>query len=101
VNFAAGQTTGNMALAPIATDGTMGVCNGSPRALHITVDHFGVVSAGPATAAGTTGVVSPYRVLDARLRSSALQARPPRCSSLPVFVAYPRTRPLWCSTSRQ
>jgi len=66
VNFAGGQTTGNLALVKVGTGGVVNIRNGSTATTNVVADIMGYI-----TGSGTTGAFraadQPVRILDTRI----------------------------------
>jgi hypothetical protein len=91
VNFVAGQTVANAAVVPLSASGALTVFNQSLGRTHVLVDLVGFVQAGSGlrtpSAAGSTGIVTPARLLDTRHGVGAPQASIPFTGSVAVPVA--------------
>ena len=77
LNFGTGQTVGNLVLAPVGTDGTVNLYNGSNGTVHLVADVSGYVRAGTASVQGAVVPLVPARLLDTRsgLGGAQLAAR--------------------------
>ncbi len=65
LNFAAGQTTANLAMVKIGTNGVVKLRNGAPTAIQVIADVVGYVT-GTGTAGGFLPADTPVRILDTR-----------------------------------
>ena len=67
LNFTAGQTTPNMVVLPVGTDGKIKLFNGSPGTVQLLGDVTGYFVGGTPTAPGSLAPLTPARVLDTRI----------------------------------
>jgi len=74
LNFLAGQTVPNLVIAPVATDGTVSLFNGSANTVQLIADVSGYFRSGTPTAAGTFKSLTPVRLLDTRTGVGAPKA---------------------------
>jgi hypothetical protein len=86
LNFSAGQTVGNLAVTPVASDGTVSLFNGSSGTVQLVADLSGYYVAGSAQAAGTFSPLGPFRALDTRSGTGAAKGAVAAGSSVRLKV---------------
>ena len=74
LNFQAGQTVANLAIARVGTDGTVSLYNGSSGTTQMVADVSGYITGNTPTTTGTFALLGPTRLLDTRAGLGAPKA---------------------------